>query len=142
MPIYTPSKSSDFSEDSRTMELVYFSNEFPKGDLEDLFHRLHNHSKDKHHLFLAQFINEATSAIKDEVRQLPTELKRLIPPFKTVLSWAEDEGLRSGLICGAVDGVLLTVVQLATYIGWVTFSNSASHLRSKLITDRYDPQIC
>ena len=99
------------------MELVYFSNEFPRDDLQELFRRLHNHSKDKHHTMLAQFINETTWAIKDEVRLLPTELKQLIPPFETVLSWAEKPELREGLICGAVDGVLLVVIQLATYIG-------------------------
>ncbi|OKL55335.1 hypothetical protein UA08_09374 [Talaromyces atroroseus] len=100
------------------MKLVYFSNEFPRDDLQDLFRSLHNHSKDKHHSLLAQFIYEATWAIKDEVRNLPTELKKLIPPFDTLFSWAENTELREGLICGAVDGVLLIVVQLATYIGY------------------------
>ncbi|KAL9079974.1 MAG: hypothetical protein Q9157_001171 [Trypethelium eluteriae] len=118
MPIYTPTTSSDSDGESRKMELLFFSNEFPRDDLQDLFRRLHSHSKDKHHLILARFINEATWAIKDEVRRLPTELKRLIPPFETILSWAEDTGLREGLICGAVDGVLLVMVQLATYIGY------------------------
>jgi len=99
------------------MELIYFSNEFPWDDLQSLFRRLHNHSKDKHHSILAQFINEATWAVKEEVRRLPTELKQLIPPFETVLSWAENTELRESLICGAVDGVLLVIVQLATYIG-------------------------
>ncbi len=99
------------------MELVYFSNGFPRDDLQDLFRRLHSHSKDRHHPILAQFINESTWAIKDEVRRLPTELKHLIPPFETVLSWAENTKLREGLICGAIDGVLLVVLQLTTYIG-------------------------
>jgi hypothetical protein len=101
------------------MELVYFSNEFPREDLQDLFRRLHNHSKDKQHPVLARFIHEATWAVKDEVRRLPTELKQLIPPFENLLSWVENAELREGLICGAVDGVLLIVVQLATYIGQV-----------------------
>lgn len=99
------------------MELVYFSNEFPKDDLQDLFRGLHNHSKDNRHSTLARFIIETTRAVNDEVRRLPTELKHLIPPFKTILSWAEHTELREGLICGAVDGVLLVVFQLATYIG-------------------------
>ena len=104
-------------EESRKLKLVYFSNEFPKDDLQDLFRRLHNHSKGKHHPVLAQFLSEATWAVKEEIRQLPTELKQLLPPFKTILSWAENAELREGLICGAVDGVLLIVSQLATYIG-------------------------
>lgn len=101
------------------MELVYFGNEFPKEDLTDVFRRLHNHSKDRHYPILARFIQEATWAINDEVRQLPSELKRLIPPFDTILNWAENTELREGLIRGAVDGVLLIAVQLGAYIGWV-----------------------
>ncbi|KFZ09857.1 hypothetical protein V501_05457 [Pseudogymnoascus sp. VKM F-4519 (FW-2642)] len=119
MSVHTPTTDSESYEGFRKMEIVYFSNDFPKDDLVDVFRRLHNHSKDKHFPILAQFIREATWAIKDEVRQLPTELKQLIPPFNTLLAWAENSQLREGLICGAVDGVLLVVVQLATYIGYV-----------------------
>lgn len=117
MSVHTPTTDSESYEGFRKMEIVYFSNDFPKDDLVDVFRRLHNHSKDKHFPVLAQFIREATWAIKDEVRQLPTELKQLIPPFNTLLAWAENSQLREGLICGAVDGVLLVVAQLATYIG-------------------------
>jgi hypothetical protein len=119
MPIYTPTTSSDSDGGSSKMELVYFSNEFPREDLQDLFRRLHNHSKGKNHPVLARFIQEATWAVKDEVRRLPMELQQLIPPFETLLSWVENIELREGLICGAVDGALLIVVQLATYIGQV-----------------------
>ena len=99
------------------IKFAYFSNEFPKDDLQDIFRHLHNHSKGNDHAILAQFLSEATLAVKQEIRQLPTELKQLIPPFTTVLSWVENTELREGLLCGAVDGVLLIVVQIATYIG-------------------------
>lgn len=101
------------------MKLSYFSNEFPKEDLQDLFRHLHNHSKHTNHVILAQFLDEATRAVKEEIRSLPTALKRLIPPFTTLISWAENHTLREGPLCGAIDGVLLIVVQLATYIGSV-----------------------
>ena len=117
MPIYTPTTDIDSDVESPKMELIFFSNEFPREDLQDLFRRLHNHSKDKHHPILARFIHEATWVIKDEIRRLPNELKQLVPPFETVLSWVENTELRESLICGAVDGVLLIVIQLATYIG-------------------------
>ena len=113
MPNYT----STPSEDLEKMELVYFSNEFPKDDLPSLFRRLHNHSKDKSHPSLAHFIKEATCAVRDEIRRLPTELKQSSPPFESLLSWAENTELRQGVICGAIDGVLLIVAQLATFIG-------------------------
>ncbi|PHH89547.1 hypothetical protein CDD83_5806 [Cordyceps sp. RAO-2017] len=122
MPMYTPITSSDSDEDSRAMKLVYFSNEFPKDDLRDLFRRLHNRSKARRHPLLAQFLSEATWAAKDEVRRLPAGLKQLVPPFQTVLSWAEDAEFRQGPLCGAVDGVLLVVAQLATYIGYAEHS--------------------
>ncbi|KAL5345167.1 Non-reducing polyketide synthase PKS8-1 [Pseudogymnoascus australis] len=119
MPVHTPITDSESDDGPRKMELIFFSNDFPRDDLHDVFRRLHNHSKDKHFPVLAQFIHESTWAIKDEIRQLPTELKQLIPPFNTLLAWAENTQLREGLICSAVDGVLLVLVQLATYIGYV-----------------------
>jgi monodictyphenone polyketide synthase len=113
MPVYTLTSSEDLEK----MELLYFSNEFPKDDLQSLFRRLHNHSKDKSHPSIAQFLQQATFAIKDEIRRLPTELRQSIPPFESLLSWAEDTELREGIICGAIDGVLLVVAQMATIIG-------------------------
>ncbi len=101
------------------MKLVYFSNEFPHDDLQDLLRRLHNHSKDRQHSILARFIHEATLATRDEVRQLPTGLRALIPPFETVLNLADHSELRKGPLSGAVDGILLCVVELATFIGYV-----------------------
>lgn len=117
MAVHTPITDSESDEGFRKMELVYFSNEFPKDDLQNIFRRLHNHGKDKHYPVLTKFIQEATWAVKDEVRQLPNELKQLIPPFDTLLAWAENTQLREGLICSAVEGALLVLVQLATYIG-------------------------
>jgi monodictyphenone polyketide synthase len=119
MPIYTPSTTSESESLASTMDIVYFSNEFPREDLQSLFRRLHNHSKGRQHPTLAHFLSEATWAIKNEIQSLPSELRQLIPPFTTILSWVEATELREGLICGAVDGVLLIVAQLATYIGYV-----------------------
>lgn len=101
------------------MKLVYFSNEFPHDDLQDLLRRLHNHSKDRKHPVLSRFIEEATLAIRDEVRQLPAYLKSLIPPFETILNLVDHPELRKGSLCGSVDGVLLCLVELATFIGYV-----------------------
>jgi monodictyphenone polyketide synthase len=121
MTIYTPTSGGELDMGLPGVELIYFGNEFPKDDLEDLFRRIHNHSKDNNHFILTQFINEATLAIKDEIRRLPTEMKQSIPPFDTILRWAEPNELRNGLMCGAVDGVLLVVAQLAAYIGCACF---------------------
>ena len=117
MTLFTPVKSSDSDPDSRRMEVIYFSNEFPQEDLSDLFRHLHNHAKDRNHPLLAKFIEGSTWAIRDEIARLPTALQRLIDPLETILGWAENDSLRRSEICAAVEGVLLVVLQLGTYIG-------------------------
>jgi hypothetical protein len=115
----TPTSGSEMAGDSQKLRLVYFSNEFPHDDLQHLFRRLHVHSKDKRHTILAQFIDKATSVIREEVQDLPAPLKNLFPPFQTVFNLADDAELRRGPMCGSIDGVLLCAVQLATFIGYV-----------------------
>lgn len=114
---FTPSSGSqgDFGK----MKLTYFSNEFPHDNLNALFRRLWTHSKDRKHPVVANFIDEATVAIREEIRSLPTNLKALIPPFKTILNLADHADLRKGELCGSIDGVLLCVVELAAFIGYV-----------------------
>lgn len=114
MTVYTP--DSDTQSETSKMKVVYFSNEFPHDDLQDVLRRLYNHSKTKQHPILAQFIDDATSAIRDEVRQLPAALKELIPPFETVLNLADHADLRKGQLGGSVDGVLLCVLEIGTLI--------------------------
>lgn len=115
MSIYTPSSNSD--ENSTKMKLVYFSNEFPYDDLQDLFRKLHQHGKDRRHPILARFLEDATLAIREEVRHLPAALKALVPPFETILNFANFADLRKGPLCGSIDGILLCTVELGTYIG-------------------------
>lgn len=116
MVIYTPSRSED-TDMSAKMKLLYFSNEFPHDELQNLFRELHQHSKNRRHPILARFLEEATLAIREEVRQLPTALKALIPPFETILNFSDFADLRKGQLCGSIDGILLCTVELATLIG-------------------------
>ncbi|KAL4776690.1 hypothetical protein BDW60DRAFT_213360 [Aspergillus nidulans var. acristatus] len=117
MPVYTP-QSGSLPEYSK-MKLLYFSNEFPKDDLQGLFRRLYNHSKDRRYPILARFIHEATLAVREEVRQLPTAVKALVPAFETVLNLADYPELRKGPLGGSLEGVLLCVLEIATLIGHV-----------------------
>jgi len=107
MGIYTPTK----------LKLIYFSNEFPHDDLQSLLHALHKHSRDRRHPVLARFLEEATLVVREEIRQLPTALRALIPPFETILNFSDFADLRKGQLCGAIDGILLCTVELATIIG-------------------------
>lgn len=99
------------------MKVVYFSNEFPRDDLSGLFRRLHQHSKDRKHPILARFFEEATRAIREEVRLLPTPLRSLIPAYETILDFADFSDLRKGPLCGSIDGILLCALELGTLIG-------------------------
>ncbi|KAL5045376.1 hypothetical protein BDW71DRAFT_215228 [Aspergillus fruticulosus] len=100
------------------MKLIYFSNEFPQDDLQTTFRELRIHNKDRRHPVLARFLQESTLAVREEVRQLPTALRKMVPPFETILDIAEFSNLRHGPLSGAIEGVLLCVIELGTLIGY------------------------
>ena len=104
------------------MKLIYFSNEFPHDDVPYIARQLHVHSKSRNRRILATFLEEATSAVREEVRKLPASQSSLIPPFNTVLDFADNPQLRNGPLNGSIDGVLLCVIELALFIGYVTHS--------------------
>lgn len=117
------------------MEVVYVSNEFPKDDLGEILRQLHSQSKTTNHETLARFTRDATQAVKKEIEKLPSNLKKQIPPFESLVSWAEQKELREGELCGAIDGVLLILVQLSVYICNVENGNEpASAAGEKHIT--------
>jgi hypothetical protein len=106
----------------RRMKLVFFGNDFPSDDLNDVFRRLQIHSKDKKHLHLAAFLDEATFALRDEIRGLPDGLRKLIPHFESVLDLVNFSDLRKGPLGQVIEGVLLCVLELAIFIGYVMSS--------------------
>ncbi|PCG96050.1 Acyl transferase/acyl hydrolase/lysophospholipase [Penicillium occitanis (nom. inval.)] len=108
--------SESFIEPGK-MKVIYFSNEFPSDDTRDLFRRLRVHSKDKRHPTLARFIAEATAALRGEVAGLPSSLRATVPKFDSIFSLEEQTALRQGPLGGAIDGVLLCALQIATLIG-------------------------
>ncbi|KAI9792875.1 MAG: Type I Iterative PKS [Piccolia ochrophora] len=114
--MHTPSSFS--SLDGNRMKLIHFSNEFPKEDLRELFRRLQVHSKDKRHSVLASFLEEATLAVREEVRQLPRALKNLMPAFESIISLVDHADLRKGPLGGSMEGLLLCVVELGALIGY------------------------
>ncbi|RYP10927.1 hypothetical protein DL764_000363 [Monosporascus ibericus] len=101
------------------MKLIYFSNEFPHDDLHKLLRLLLQHSKDRQHPILARFLDEATLAIRDEVRQLPSTLRTQVPPFESILNFADFDDLRrQGSLCESINGVLLCTVEIGAFIGY------------------------
>ncbi|KAK9418015.1 hypothetical protein SUNI508_08444 [Seiridium unicorne] len=109
-----PSRDSDFAK----MNVLYFSNEFPYDDLQDICRKLLQHSKSTSHFMLSRFLDEATRAIREEVRDLPSQLKSLVPPYETVLNLVDCSELRTGPLRGSIDGVLLCAVELGMLIGY------------------------
>jgi monodictyphenone polyketide synthase len=101
------------------MKLLYFDNQFPNEDLQDLYRGLTTRSKDRGHPLLARFIDDATSAVRDELRLLSSSQRALFPPFESVFNLADHPQLRQGPLCGSVEGVLLCVLQLSILIGYV-----------------------
>lgn len=119
MVVYTPPAET---EEQPNFKAIYFSNEFPTDDLSILLRRLHNHSKQRGHVVLARFLNEATRVLRNEVSQLRAGLAELVPSFESVTTLAGETELRRGQLSQSIDGVLLCVLQLGTYIGYDTFS--------------------
>ncbi|KUI53714.1 Conidial yellow pigment biosynthesis polyketide synthase [Cytospora mali] len=120
MPLLTPSSPSTTASDMSVgkMKIVHFSNEFPYDDQQTLFREFLRHSKERSHPLLAQFLDEATRAVREEILLLPSALKALIPPFESILNFVDFSELRKGPLSGSIDGVLLCIVELGTFIGY------------------------
>lgn len=103
--------------DVARMKLIYFGNDFPSDNLQDLFRRLYHQSQDRSHPNLARFIQEATLVVREEVRALPAKLQSLVPAFETIFDLADLPDLRQGPLGGLIDGMLLCVVHIAALIG-------------------------
>jgi monodictyphenone polyketide synthase len=69
-------------------------------------------------------LSEATLAIREEIRDLPTELKSLIPAFHTIFDFADDVDLRRGPLSGSIEGVLLASVEIAVFLGCVSLQST------------------
>ncbi|EFQ33703.1 beta-ketoacyl synthase domain-containing protein [Colletotrichum graminicola] len=112
----TATPSTDGPSDL-TSRLLFFSNEFPNDDLRDLFRRLHNHSKSQRFRLLATFLDACGDVVHHEAAALPSHLKKLIPPFKSVLSLADNHHFRQGPVGGALESALLCVLEIGMFIG-------------------------
>jgi len=100
------------------MKVIFFGSDFPNDDIQQLLRRLHICSKDRRYPVMARFIEEATLAVQDEARQLPGYLRSLMPPFQSLLHLWDETKLRQGPLGESVNGSLLCVLQLASFIGY------------------------
>jgi len=98
------------------MKLIYFSNELPRDDLQGLLRELHQLSRDRQHHTLARFLEDSTLAVRDEIRQLPAGLRAILPPFESIIAFADFPELRQGPLCESIAGILLCTVELGSFI--------------------------
>ncbi|MCJ1382994.1 hypothetical protein MMC17_006107 [Xylographa soralifera] len=99
-------------------KVVFFNNEFPTDDLQDLFRRLQRYSKDKRFLCLATFLQECVTVLKEESQKLPQLHRDLLPHFSTISALANLEDYRHGPLGGALESTLLCVLEIGMFIAY------------------------
>ncbi|KAK2878176.1 Type I Iterative PKS [Arthroderma sp. PD_2] len=116
-PVDNEGNAWDKCRDDAQATLLYFGNEFPNDDLNDLFRRLLQHSKDRRFRLLAAFLEEATIVIQDEIAKLPHQVKSQVPHFDNILTLSENGYLRELGLGAAMESALLIALQLGLFIG-------------------------
>ncbi|KAL4876856.1 hypothetical protein BJY04DRAFT_231310 [Aspergillus karnatakaensis] len=99
------------------MRILFFSNRFPVDDPAEIFRRLRQQSQRSQHVVLRQLLHEVTTAVRDEIRLLPAELRSRLPPFTSILDLAEHYNWHRGPLCGTFECVFLCLVSLCLFVG-------------------------
>lgn len=108
--------STDTMSDYK-MKVSYFGNEMPSGDIVEILRNLWSYSKRKQYAVLAAFFEEAACVLRTEVRKLPCALSVLVPHFETIIDLGNNAELRKGPLRESIDGALLSIIQIGTFIG-------------------------
>lgn len=130
MNMDTPSNSTDTMSDYR-MKIAYFGNELPNGDLVEILRSLWSHSKSRSHSLLAAFLDEATFILREEVRRLPQASSVQIPHFDSIISLGSNTELRKGPLKELIDSALFCIVQIGTFIGYISINLKINRRRGK-----------
>lgn len=114
----TPSSLSTDTMNRFNSRLVFFGNDFPSGNIPDLFRRLHRWSKDKKFRVLALFMEECVATINHEIDQLSQQLPAELTSVQNMLGLVDVwEASRFTSVGGAVETALLCILQLGMLIG-------------------------
>ncbi|PTB64863.1 polyketide synthase [Trichoderma citrinoviride] len=112
----TPSEINVEAES--TSRFMFFSHEFPSGDVKDLIRRLSRHAKLPRYSQLARFLQECASVLRQEVQKLPRPLRDQVPPFSDIITLASHwERLKQSDLCGTWEGAFLCIYEIAMLIG-------------------------
>ncbi|KAL4949266.1 hypothetical protein BDW69DRAFT_188482 [Aspergillus filifer] len=99
------------------MKVIFFSNKFPIEDPSDLFRSIRRKAQSAQHVILRQLLKEATAAIRDEIRLLPSELRAVVPPFNSILDLTDSYDWHRGPLSGSFECVFLCLASLCPFVG-------------------------
>ena len=100
------------------MKLAFFSGEHSHDEVVSVARRLRNASNIPTYGLLRLFLENATTAIKDEIRRLPPDVQRLVPPFEHILDWTEQTTEVKGTpLAEPYERVVLIVIKICCLIG-------------------------
>jgi asperthecin polyketide synthase len=102
---------------SNESTILWFGNEFPSDDLNELFRRLQQHSKDRRFRLLNAYLEESTLVLQDEINKLPHHIRSQVPHFDNIVTLSENGYLRDLGLGAAMESALLIILQLGLFIG-------------------------
>ncbi|OQE35213.1 hypothetical protein PENCOP_c014G02940 [Penicillium coprophilum] len=100
-----------------TPTLLYFGNEFPNDDVNEIFRRLQQHSKDRRFRLLNAYLEDSVLVLQDEVAKLPHSVKSRVPHFDNIATLSELGYLRELGLGAAMESAFLLILQLGLFIG-------------------------
>ncbi|KAL4959540.1 type I polyketide synthase [Aspergillus stella-maris] len=99
------------------MKVIFFSNKFPIEDPSELFRSIRRKAQSAQHVILRQLLEEATTAVRDEIRLLPSELRAVVPPFNSILDLTDSWDWHRGPLSGTFECVFLCLASLCHFAG-------------------------
>lgn len=96
--------------------IVCFAHGLPENSLH-LFRQIRTQSKIRDHSTLRDFISHTTLVLREEIRNLPEELRSQLPPFENALDLVEWQNWERGPLAGALGGVLRCLLHISSFIG-------------------------
>ncbi|KAL4925855.1 ketoacyl-synt-domain-containing protein [Aspergillus undulatus] len=97
--------------------LLYFGNEFPNDDVNELFRRLQQHSKDRRFRHLDSHLQESVLVLQDEIAKLPHHVRSRVPHFDNIVTLSEQGYLRELGLGAAMESAFLLILQVGLFIG-------------------------
>ncbi|CAG8084633.1 unnamed protein product [Penicillium salamii] len=97
--------------------IVCFAHGLPENSLH-LFRQIRTQSKIRDHSTLRDFISHTTLVLREEIRNLPEELRSQLPPFENALDLVEWQNWERGPLAGALGGVLRCLLHISSFIGY------------------------